>query len=111
METTSNGRDFSELDGLDVAKTIETFGSLVVVVGSAEGGPLAPALMVIGSVINTGLLIWDSPEILNGIASLFDNSATKNARAIWLNLTAPLDENDELYRLYAELEAFHSAPA
>jgi hypothetical protein len=55
---------------------------VVVVAGSAEGGPLAPVLFCIGHVINVGLLIWKSPELLNGIAGLFDTPDSKNARGI-----------------------------
>jgi len=64
---------------------------------------IAGHLIVAGTIINLGLLVWDSLEIANSLISLFANDNTNNIKGLWESINSSQVASGDVQQLHDKL--------
>jgi len=64
---------------------------------------IAGHLIVAGTIINLGLLVWDSLEIANSLISLFANDNTNNIKGLWESINSSQVASTDVQYLHDKL--------
>lgn len=70
---------------------------------------IAGHLIVAGTIINLGLLVWDSLEIANSLISLFANDNTKNIQGLWESINSPQVVSADVQHLHEKLNGLRES--